>query len=109
MSTYPNPFQPAAPLDYGRDVDAGVVARFFNSVYAWMAAGLGLTATVAFLVSAQPQLMQTVFRGPVLIILVIAQLALVWTVSGAINRINASVATALFLIYAALNGVLLSV
>jgi len=42
--TMPNPFQPASPfpLEYGQDVDAGVIARFFNAVYAWMAAGLGL-------------------------------------------------------------------
>jgi FtsH-binding integral membrane protein len=108
MSRIPNPFQPGIPLEYGRDVDAGAVARFFNSVYAWMAAGLGLTAAVAWWVSTQPELMQ-IFRGPVLIIMFIAQLALVWTVSSSINRIGATAATVLFMIYAALNGVLLSV
>ena len=109
MSTMPNPFQRVGPLDYGRDVDAGVIARFFNSVYAWMAAGLGLTAAVAWWVSLQPELMQSIFRGPVLIFLVIAQLVLVWTVAGAINRIGATVATVLFMVYAALNGLLFSV
>jgi len=109
MSTMPNPFQPAHPLEYGVDADVGVVARFFNAVYAWMAAGLGLTAAVAWFVSTQPGLMEQVFRGPVLIFLVIAQLALVWMVAGSIQRIGTAAATAMFLVYAALNGVTLSV
>ena len=50
MSRMPNPFQPTNPvaLEYGQGLDVGVVARFFNAVYAWMAAGLGLTAAVAW-------------------------------------------------------------
>jgi FtsH-binding integral membrane protein len=39
----------------------------------------------------------------------IAQIGLVMAISGAVNRISAPVATVLFLIYAALNGVWLSV
>ena len=109
MSRMPNPFQPVAPLEYGRDVDAGVIARFFNSVYAWMAAGLALTATVAWFVSQQPQLMKSVLGGPGVFVILIAQLALVWVVSGSINRIGATAATALFLLYAALNGVVFSI
>src|SRR5215469_14450358 len=109
MAQFPNPYQPAQPLDYGRQLDAGVVARFFNSVYAWMAAGLAVTAAVAWWVSTQPNLMAQVFHGPVLLILIIGQLALVWAVAGAINRINATAATALFMLYSALNGLTLSV
>ena len=99
----------ALPLDYESRVSAGVVARFFNAVYAWMAAGLGVTALVAWWVSTQPQVLAQVFRGPVIIVLIIAELALVWTVAGAVRRINATAATVLFLIYAALNGLTLSV
>src|SRR5579859_4323376 len=109
MSQMSNPFQPAMPLDYGRDVDAGVIARFFNSVYAWMAGGLGLTAAVAWWVSLHPELMQQVLRGPVVLVILVAQLALVWVVSGSINRIGATVATVLFLLYAAINGLIFSV
>ena len=108
MSTLPNPFQPSVPLDYERGLDAGVILAF-NSVYAWMATGLGVTATVAWFVSTQPELMQKVFRGPVIFVLFFAQLGLVWMVSGSINRIGATVATVLFLLYAAVNGVLFSV
>jgi FtsH-binding integral membrane protein len=105
----PSPFQPAVPLEYGRDVNSAVIARFFNSVYAWMAAGLGLTAAVAWWVNMHPELMNTVLRGPVILIVFVVQLALVFMVSGAINRIGATAATALFLVYAALNGLVFSV
>src|SRR3954447_6845864 len=109
MARFPSPFGSAQPLDYETRVDAGVVARFFNVVYAWMAAGLALTALVAWWVSTRPDLMQSVFRGPTWIILLIAQVALVWTISAAVNKLSAPVATALFLVYSALNGLTLSV
>ena len=111
MSTFPNQYQPSQPysLDYGQRLDAGVMARFFNAVYAWMAAGLGLTAVVAYWVSTQPQLMRQLFSTGVMIILFIAELALVYTVARAIRRINATTATILFMIYAALNGLTLSI
>jgi FtsH-binding integral membrane protein len=111
MSQFPNPFQPSRPvdLDYGRQLDVGVVARFFNAVYAWMAAGLAVTAAVAWWVSTRPDLMQQIFRGPVVLVLFLAELVLVFTVAGAINRIGATAATVLFLIYSALNGLTLSV
>jgi FtsH-binding integral membrane protein len=109
MSQFPNSYQPSRPadLEYGQ-VDVGVVARFFNSVYAWMAAGLAVTAAVAWWVSTQPEIMARIFHGPVLIILIIAQLGLVWAVAGAINRISATAATVLFMVYSALNGLTLS-
>ena len=103
-----SPYQQSRPLDYAAGADAGVVARFFNVVSAWMAAGLAMTALVAWWVSTRPDLMQQVFRGPVLIGLIIAQLVLVFTISAAVNRLSAGVATALFLLYSALTGLTLS-
>ena len=73
-----------------------------------MAAGLALTAVVAWWVSTQPQLMHTIFRGPTMIVLFIAEIGLVITVSRAINKIGTGAATALFMLYAALNGLTLS-
>src|SRR5919107_3734850 len=104
MARFPNPYGSAPPLGYEARVDAGVVARFFNVVYAWMSAGLALTAVVAWWVSTRPDLMQQIFRGPVLIGLIIVELALVFTISAAVNKLSATVATALFLLYSALNG-----
>ena len=111
MARMPGPFGPSRPYDmqYESRADAMTVARFFNAVYAWMAAGLALTAVVAWWVSSRPDLMAQVFRGPVIIGLVIAQLALVWTISAATQKLGAGAATALFLLYSALNGLTLSV
>jgi hypothetical protein len=109
MARFPNPYGSTQPLGYETRADAGVVAAFFNVVYAWMAAGLALTAVVAWWISTRPDLMQQVFRGPVLIILVVAELALVWTISAAVNKLSAPAATGLFMLYSALNGLTLSV
>lgn len=110
MSQYPY-FGPARPqpLDYEQRVDVGVLARFFNAVYAWMAAGLAVTALVAWWVSTRPDVLQYVFSTGGWIFLIIAELALVWTISASIRRISATTATVLFLVYAALNGLTLSV
>lgn len=109
MARMPNPFGPSRRYDlqYEARADAGVIARFFNAVYAWMAAGLALTALVAWWLSTRPDLMMQMGRG-VFFGLLIAQLVLVVTISAATERISAGVATALFLLYSALNGVTLS-
>jgi FtsH-binding integral membrane protein len=112
MSRFPNQgpsgFNQPYAMDYESRGDAITVARFFNAVYAWMAAGLGLTALVAWWVSTRPDLMAQIFRGPVLIILFVVELGLVFTISAAINRIGATAATGLFLLYSAINGLTLS-
>ena len=105
----PNTFGPRTyEMQYESRADTVTVARFFNAVYAWMAAGLALTAVVAWSVSTRPDLMMQIFRGPVLIGLIIVELVLVFTVAAAVNKINAAVATGLFLLYSALNGLTLS-
>jgi uncharacterized protein len=110
MSSFNDPFSnPRETLGYESRVGATTVAQFFNMVYAWMAVGLAVTAVVAFWVSTQPALMAQIFRGPALIILFIAEIGLVITISAAVQKINATAATVLFLIYSALNGLTLSV
>ena len=106
---YGQPYGRPPTLAYASPQEAGMaVARFFNVVYAWMAAGLALTAVVAWFISTRVDLMQRIFQGPVLIVLLLAELALVWVVSASINRISAQTATLLFMLYAALNGLTLS-
>lgn len=111
MSSYnPGPFTPAnqRPMDYAHAGEYSV-GRFMNNVYAWMSAGLALTAAVAWLVSQNFTTFAPLFRNPLLLIgLFVVQLVLVGTVSAAVNRISAGTATALFLLYAALNGLTLS-
>ncbi len=94
-----------------RQTQAGtqVLSEFMRGVYGWMCAGLLLTAGAALYTASSPSMMQLIFGNPMLLIgLVIAEVALVFGISGAINRLSAGTATGLFLLYSALNGVTLS-
>ncbi len=85
------------------------VNSFVRSVYNWMAVGLGLTGLTAFYVANSPEIQRLIFgSGLVFFGLIIGQLALVFTISSRIYRMQASTATALFLIYSVLNGTTLS-
>jgi len=88
---------------------ASAMSNFMRGVYGWMAAGLGITALVAVSVASNQAVAQIVFGTPgVLPVLIIAQLVMVFVLAGRVNRMAAGTATALFLIYSALNGVTLS-
>ncbi len=98
------------PLSYATaGTGAGTVAAFMNAVYAWMGVGLGVTALVAWVTSQSAAMSQMVFQPITFIVLIIAELALVWYVTSAINRLSVGTATALFILYSALNGLTLSV
>jgi FtsH-binding integral membrane protein len=91
------------------------IARFFNMVYAWMCAGLAVTAIVALLVSqyVETQIANQNYGalshlGGVFIGLFIAQIVLVMVISAATQRVSAPIATVLFLLYAAITGVTLT-
>lgn len=97
------------PLDYGVDTRDSAIIHFFNAIYAWMAVGLAITASVAWLVFTHPQVMSSVLSRGAMIGIFIAEIALVLIIANAINAINAATATALFVLYSALNGLMLSV
>jgi FtsH-binding integral membrane protein len=85
------------------------VNEFIRSVYNWMAIGLALTGFVAFYVANTPALLNLILRNQILFFgLIIAELALVFTISARVHRMQASTATALFVLYSALNGATLS-
>ena len=96
-------------LDYESRGDSATVAQFFNTVYAWMASGLALTAVVAWWVSTQRDVMRAIFHGPTFFVLLLAEIGLVIAISAGMRRISATVATILFMIYSALNGLTLSI
>jgi hypothetical protein len=98
----------ARPLDYEAGAGESVLVQFFNAVYAWMAVGLALTAVVGWLVYTHPAAMQSVMSRGAAIGIFIGELVLVVVISSAIRSINATAATALFLLFAALNGLMLS-
>ena len=84
------------------------VRPLMQGVYAWMTFGLMLTALVAFLVSSSPTLLDLALNPVAVIVAVIAELVLVFVLSGAISRLSAGTAMLMFLVYAALNGFTLS-
>ena len=83
------------------------VSSFVRSVYAWMAMGLALTGTVAFYVATNEALFAIARKG--FILFAIGELVLVILLSARVGRLKASTATGIFLLYALLNGVTLSI
>lgn len=85
-------------------------ASFISKVYAWMGIALLITGITAWYVAQSQQLLEMIIlnRG-VFFGLMIGELALVFVISGMINKLSASAATALFVFYSFLNGLTLSV
>jgi hypothetical protein len=82
-----------------------LVNTFIRSVYNWMAIGLALTGVVAFYVSNSPSIQQLIFGNRLVFFgLIIGELALVFSLAARVNKMQASTATGLFVLYAVLNG-----
>jgi FtsH-binding integral membrane protein len=80
---------------------------FLQRVFAWMFAGLAITAVSALLIGRDDRLLAAITSNTGLLIgIFIAQLVLVVAISAGINRLSVPVATALFILYSALNGVI---
>ena len=75
-----------------------------------MGAGLTITAFMALITLSSPAALNAILGNRLIFFgLMIGELALVFTLSGAINKMSASTATLIFIAYSALNGVTLSV
>jgi uncharacterized protein len=99
-------------IQYPRTADQVAIAQntLIRQVYAWMGGGLMVTALMAMVTVSSPAILNAVFGNRLVFYgLILGELGLVVAVSGAINRLSAGVASLLFLLYAALNGVTLSV
>ena len=92
---------------------AQVVVRqntLIRQVYAWMGAGLAITAFMALTTLSSPAILNAVLGNKLVFYgLMIGELALVFTLSGAINKLSAATATLIIVAYSALNGITLSV
>lgn len=82
------------------------VQAFFNRVYNWMGAGLLLTAAVAWFTANNFALLS--FVAGSFLFLFLAQLALVFALGAMLPRLSVAAATAMFFVYAFLNGLTLS-
>ena len=80
-----------------------------RKVYVWMTLALAITGFTAYGVATSPGVMQAIYSNPVLFWgLIIAEFALVFGVSAAINRLSLTFATLMFVLYSVINGALLS-
>ena len=81
-----------------------------RKVYVWMTLALAITGFTAYAVATTPGLMQLVLGNSLVFWgLIIAEFVLVFSVTGAINRLSLSTATLLFVLYSVVNGATLSV
>jgi uncharacterized protein len=80
---------------------------FLAKVFNWMAMGLGITGVIAWFTASSGLAAQLV-QGPMFMILLFAELGLVFYLSARIEKIQPGTATGLFIGYAALNGLTLS-
>jgi uncharacterized protein len=106
--------------DRAAAVDAGLRAYMLR-VYNYMATAVALTGVVAYAtfnaavvtdasgkITALTPFGQTIFSGPLSIVLLLGTLGLVFFISFRINRLQYTTAMTLFMVYAALLGVTLS-
>lgn len=88
---------------------SSVASVYMRQVYQWMTAGLALTTVVAYGVAGSPAIHDAILgNSMVMILLIVAQFGLVIALSAAIHKMSAGTATALFLLYSALTGAMLS-
>ncbi len=93
------------------DVRAAAAPRtLLARVYGWMTVGLLVTAATAFATLNSAFLLETILTNRVLFFgLIIAELGLVFYLSARVMQMSTQTASALFLLYAALNGITMAV
>jgi FtsH-binding integral membrane protein len=92
---------------YDASIDAGL-RSYMLGVYNYMAAGVMITGLMAYVVSTQPALMQTLFGSGLSFVVMLAPLGFVLALSFGINKMSASTAQIVFWAFAAVMGVSLS-
>jgi FtsH-binding integral membrane protein len=91
----------------GVQLESGVV-QFMNGVYAWMAAGLTVTAATAYGLSLSPETLLAIFGSPLRWVAMLAPLAFVWFFAGRVQSMTPGMAGGMFVVFSALMGVSLA-
>lgn len=87
-----------------------VSSMLMRKVYLWMTLALAITGITAYGICASPGLMMAIISNQALFWgLIIAEFALVFAISGAINKLSLTVATLFFVLYSVINGATLSI
>lgn len=105
-----NDFQFSGAVSHDRDLEMQLAFPvLMRKVYTWMTLALVLTGLTAYGVATSPGILMAIYSNPALLWgLVIAEFALVFGVSAAINRLSLTTATLMFVVYSVINGALLS-
>lgn len=92
------------------DVRDERVGAFLSRVYGWMFVGLLITAGIAFTVASSPRLIETLLLNRLLFWgLLFAQLGVVIYLSARVDKLGATTAAGLFVLYSGLVGITSSV
>jgi hypothetical protein len=86
------------------------LAACLTGVYWWMTFALVVSGLTAYMVGTSQELARIFVRNPmVFLILAVVEIIMVIGITAGINKLSAATATALFILYAAINGLTLSV
>ena len=105
----PTTQMPMGQMPASADAIAAEQQRFMVRVYNWMTMGLGLTGLVAYGVAGSPTATDFIFGNAMVpIVLIVAQLGLVFWLASRVMQMSAQQAMTVFLLYAALTGLTFS-
>ena len=108
-STNFDQYSEALPF-YGEEEKKAYVARYISKVYGWMFLALSVTAVVAGYVSQSEAILSMLLSSRFLFFgLLIGQLFLVGFLTMRLQKMNVNMATTIFFLYAALNGLTFAV
>ena len=86
------------------------LAACLTGVYWWMTFALVVSGLTAYMVGTSQELARIFVKNPgVFLVLAIVEIVMVIGITAGINKLSAATATALFILYAAINGLTLSV
>ncbi|MFZ1360028.1 MAG: Bax inhibitor-1/YccA family protein [Saprospiraceae bacterium] len=108
-STNFDQYSEALPF-YGEEEKKAYVARYISKVYGWMFLALSVTAVVAGYVSQSEAILSMLLSSRFLFFgLLIGQLFLVGFLTMRLEKMSVNMATTIFFLYAALNGLTFAV
>lgn len=97
------------PRSLSSDQTKAELSAFMTQVYGWMTIAMLVTAVVSLFTAGSPAMLELIFGNKIVFYgLLIAEVALVWYVSASIQKLAPGTATALFILYSALNGLVLA-
>jgi len=102
---YPEQHHPSLTAEQIRQEQAA----FMTQVYGWMSVALLVTATVSIWVASSTAMLEFIFGNRIVFYgLLIGEFLMVVSLSAAVQRLSARMATILFLAYAVMNGLTLA-